>query len=152
MMKRLVLLAALLLAGCGDDQPKQYIKMQTGGLSFDPGHTHATARLVAKQVSPLPEGGKLVARFSIKDRETRLISLPVTAGQLTYNFEIDEPVGDKPLDSVRVTVTAFDADGKEIAFVDEEFGGPGDKHDIPRNSDMIPDRERQVEQLNDEGF
>jgi trans-aconitate methyltransferase len=151
-MKRAALLLVVCLAGCGDEAPKPYLKVLTGGLSFDPAHTHATAKLVAKQISPLPPGGKLVARFSMKDREARLVSLPVTAGQLTYQFEIDEPVGDRPIEKVRITLSAFDASGKEVDVLEASYGGPMDKHDIPRNSDMIPNRERQVEQLNDEGF
>jgi hypothetical protein len=152
-LRNVFLIVFLFVAGCGDDAAKPHIKFMSGGISFDPAHSHATLLLVVRQLKPLPEGGKLTADLTFPDaRYNQKIEMAVNAGNLTYGFNTEFPADPTTSDAFRAEVRVVEADGNVVATIAEDFGGRIDKHVMPRNSDMIPNRERQVEQLNDEGF
>jgi hypothetical protein len=103
------------LSACGDSAvPDDYVKIAGGGLVFNYRYAQATMIVVAKQMSPLPEGGSVVVVFDIPGEPPQRIGRPVQAGKLTYKLESRYLYGLKKGVPLRATLLLFDASGKEL--------------------------------------
>lgn len=149
-MNKIVLacVAALGLAACGDEAATDYIKIAGGGLTFNYRYSQATMVVVAKQMSPLPEGGQVEALFEIPGRtEREHVSRPVIAGKLTYKLESSYLVGIKKGVPLLVTLRVIDAAGKELDRAETSFTSDIDQDKLPRKPLVDPSKPNYVPQL-----
>lgn len=84
----LLLLAALSLAGCGEDASKPYLVFAGGGFVYNYRIGEAFYGFVARPERTLPEGAVIEARFENPSGGDRIVvAQPAKAGQLQYSFK-----------------------------------------------------------------
>lgn len=130
-MKRLLVLA-LLLGGCGDSGPIDYLKIAGGGLQFNYRVSEASMVVIAQQVHPLPEGSQVEALFDIPGTNTReSVVLPAMEGKLTYRLQSQKLMGITKGGAYNVTIRLLDKDGKELDHKDTTFHSDVDQSTLP---------------------
>lgn len=141
--------AVLALASCGDsDAPKDYLKIAGGGLTFNYRYSQATAVVVGKQMSPLPEGSKVEALFEIpNEKEPERVSRPAIAGKLSYKLESKYLTGIKKGVPLKVVLRVIDKDGKEIDREETAYTSNVDQDTLPSKPLVKPDSPNYVPQL-----
>lgn len=148
-MKRFLLLCGLVfgLSGCGDGE-KDYVRIIGGGLTFNYRYSQATMIVVAKQISPAPEGSRVEAEFDIPGETSReKVSRPVMAGKITYKLESKYLTGIKKGVPLKVTLRMLDPVGKELDRVDTEFVSDVDQDTLPTKPLVDPAKPNYVPQL-----
>jgi hypothetical protein len=148
-MKRLVVLVALVVGGCGeDDQPANYIKIAGGGLTFNYRYSQATMVVVARQVTPPPAGSTLEALFDIPGEPARdVVSRPFLPGKLSYKMESKYLVGIKKGVPLKVTLRVVDPAGKELEREDTQYMSDVDQSTLPSKPLVDPSKPNYVPQL-----
>jgi hypothetical protein len=133
-MIRLKLLAALfalvaLLAACGDDPSKPYLKIIGGGFTNSITSNIVTYSFVAKRMKPLPEGSVLEAHFDLPDSDQKYVTwLPAEANKDRYLFESEPLHGLKKGVPLKVRLRLLETlGGKEIAEVEKAFTSDNDQ-------------------------
>jgi hypothetical protein len=142
-------LTGMMVAGCGGpDAPPDYVKIIGGGLTFNSRYSEATMVVVAKQVTPLPEGSRLEARFEHPGRMEREIeSAPARPGKLTYKFQSEPLTGITNGMVLHVSLHVFDASGKELDNAETQFTSDVDQSTLPSKPLVRPDVPNYVPQL-----
>ncbi len=148
-MKRILVLGALVAAGCGEDrQSTDYIKIAGGGLTFNYRYSQATMVVVGRQVTPPPEGSSLEALFDIPGEAARdVVSRPFMPGKLTYKLESKYLTGIKKGVPLKVTLRVVDATGKELDRAETQYTSDVDQSTLPSKPLVDPTRPNYVPQL-----
>jgi hypothetical protein len=106
MSGQLLLMIALAgtLWGCKDDAPTAYVEFTGGGFIFNYRTANHYYGFVVRQKKPLPEGGRLEARFEVPGgRPEQVVEQPTRRGQLQYVFQtgdLDGIVKDHPYKAI----------------------------------------------------
>jgi hypothetical protein len=130
-MKRM-LLTSLLLSGCGESGPIEYLKIAGGGLQFNYRVSEASMVVIAQQIHPLPENSKVEALFDIPGTNTReSVMLPSMEGKLTYRLQSQKLFNIKKDEAYKVTIRLLDRDGKVIDSKDTNFRSDVDQSTLP---------------------
>ena len=130
-MKWLILLA-LMLAGCGESGPIQYLKIAGGGIQFNYRYSQASMVVVAQQTHPLPEGSQVEALFDVPGTNTReTVSSPAIDGKLSYMLQSPPLTGFTKGGKYNVTVRLVDKAGKELDRKDTVFTSDEDQSTLP---------------------
>lgn len=130
-MKRLVIIA-LLLTGCGDSGPIQYIKIAGGGIQFNYRYSHASMVVVAQQTHPLPEGSRIEALFDLPGTNTRQsVSSQTFEGKLSYALQSQNLTGITKGEKYNVTIRLLTKDGVELDHRDTVFTSDEDQSTLP---------------------
>ena len=131
-MKRMVMVVALMLAGCGDSGPTEYLKIAGGGLQFNYRVSEASMVVIAQQVHPLPAGSKVEALFDIPGSNTReSVVLPSMDGKLTYRLQSQKLMGITKGGAYKVTIRLLDKGGQELDRKDTTFHSDVDQSTLP---------------------
>jgi hypothetical protein len=139
---------ALLLAACEPAGPPDYLAIAGGGLTFNYRYSEAAMVVVAKQVTPLPPGSHIEARFEhpgLKERE--IVSWQFVPGKLTYKFESSPLTGITNGMVLHVSLHVIDAGGKEIDRDETQFTSDVDQSTLPSKPLVRPDVPNYVPQL-----
>jgi hypothetical protein len=148
MVKRAILVLALGLAACGEDGPKDYLKITGGGLTFNYRYSQATMVVVGKQVTPLPEGATVAALFDIPGKaERERVERPAMAGKLTYKLESGYLSGIKKGVPLKVTLLLVGKDGKELDRDETQYTSDVDQDQLPSAPLVDPSKPNYVPQL-----
>jgi hypothetical protein len=130
-MKRILVLA-LLLAGCGESGPVEYLKIAGGGLQFNYRVSEASMVVIAQQVHPLPEGSQVEALFDIPGTNTReSVVLPSMEGKLTYRLQSQKLFNITKNTPYNVTIRLLGKDGKELDKKETAFHSDVDQSELP---------------------
>ena len=130
-MKRFTLLA-LLLAGCFEQGPIQYLKIAGGGIQFNYRVSEATMVVVAQQTYPLPEGSRIEALFDVPGTNTRQsVSSQTVEGKLTYLLQSQKLMGITKGGKYNVTIRLLDKSGAELEHKDTVFTSDEDQSTLP---------------------
>ncbi len=123
----------MLLASCGEQPSKPYLKIVGGGFIFNYRYATMNYGFVAKQLKPLPEGSILEASFDLPDSETNyLVKKPATPGKFQYSFESEPLHGVKKNTPYKVTLRLIEAaTGKELAMLEKSFTSDVDQEGLP---------------------
>jgi hypothetical protein len=148
-MRRVLVLLALMVAGCGeDDQPADYIKIAGGGLTFNYRYSEATMIVVGRQLTPPPKGSMLEALFDIPGEKARdVVSRPFMAGKLTYKLESKVLSGIKKGVPLKVTLRVVDPAGKELDRAETEYVSDVDQSTLPLKPLVDPSKPNYVPTL-----
>ena len=126
------LILAFLLAGCGDQGPKQYIKIAGGGIQFNYRYSEASMVVVAQQTYPLPVGSRIEALFDVPGTNTRQSVFSETfEGKLTYALQSQKLTGISNGGKYNVTIRLIDKDGKELDHKDTVYTSNEDQSTLP---------------------
>ncbi|NJM29068.1 MAG: hypothetical protein HC855_02065 [Rhizobiales bacterium] len=148
MVKRAIVVLALGLAACGEDGPKDYLKIAGGGLTFNYRYSQATMVVVGKQVSPLPEGATVTALFDIPGKtERERVERPAMAGKLNYKLESSYLSGIKKGVPLKVTLLLVGKDGKELDRDETQYTSDVDQDQLPSSPLVDPSKPNYVPQL-----
>ncbi|MFO1032710.1 MAG: hypothetical protein U1E15_00905 [Hyphomicrobiales bacterium] len=148
-MKRSALMClAALLTGCGESGPKDYVSIAGGGLVFNYRYSQATMLIIAKQVSPMPADGTLVAEFTLPggagiDRQTS----KVMPGKLTYKLESSVLHGIRKGEPLKVLLTLQGPKGEVLDREETVFTSDTDQSTLPSKPLVQPDKPNYVPQL-----
>jgi hypothetical protein len=149
-MKRIFSLSLLLplLAGCGEDGPKDYLAIAGGGLTFNYRYSQATMVIVGKQMNPMPDGATVEALFDVPGKKEReRVSRPVQKGKLTYKLESSPLTGIEKGVPLKVTLRLVAADGRELDREETQFTSDVDQSTLPSKPLVQPNRPDYVPQL-----
>lgn len=148
-MRQLAVLPFLLLAGCGDDGgPKDYLKIAGGGLTFNYRYSEATSVVVAKQITPLPEGSIVEATFALPGgKGHERVERPAILGKLTYKLESGPMKGIRKGEALQVTLQVRDAKGLVIDRDETRYTSDVDQSDLPSLPLVQPDKPNYIPQL-----
>lgn len=140
---------AFVLAGCGEDGgPKDYLKIAGGGLTFNYRYSQATSVVVARMVSPLPQGAVVEAIFDLPgNRGQERVERLAFTGKLTYKLESSPMTGIRKGEALAVTLLVRDAKGLVIDRDETRFTSDVDQSDLPSLPLVAPDRPNYVPQL-----
>lgn len=142
--------AALLLSACGDggDAPVDYIRIAGGGLTFNYRYSQATMVVVARQVSPLPEGASVEALFDIPgEAQPERVSRPALPGKLSYKLESKYLTGIRKGVPLKVVLRVVDAKGIELDREQTQFTSDVDQSTLPTKPLVDPSKPNYVPQL-----
>jgi hypothetical protein len=132
---------AVLLAGCGSDDPPDYMKIAGGGLTYNYRYAEATMVVVMRQMEPMPAGGVLEALFDQPGSSAKeKISRPVMTGKLTYKLESSPLKGVKKGEPLKVVVVLWDASGKELDRAETQYISDIDQSSLPSKPPVVPGR------------
>ncbi len=149
MARRLIisLCAILALTACGS-RPIDYLKIAGGGLNFNYRYSELRMVLVAKQMSPLPEGASVVALFDIPGSAAReRVERPAIAGKLSYKLESSPLKGVKKDVPLFATLLLLGPDGKELDREDKRYVSDRDQEGLPTKPLVDPLEPNYVPQL-----
>jgi len=133
-MKRqvLTLTSALLLGGCGESGPPEYLKIAGGGIQFNYRVSEASMIVIAQQKQPLPEGSTVEALFDIPGTNTReSVTLPSLEGKLTYKLQSSKLTNITKGGQYKVTIRLLDAKGKELDRKETTYVSDEDQSTLP---------------------
>jgi hypothetical protein len=122
----------LLLAGCGDNGPTQYLKISGGGIQFNYRYSQASMVVVAQTTHPLPDGSRIEAQFDLPGTNTResVFSQPFE-GKLSYLLHSQNMTGFTKGGKYNVSVLLLDKDGKELDRKETVFTSDEDQSTLP---------------------
>ena len=148
-MKKLFVVLALLVAGCGaEDGAKDYLRIAGGGITFNYRYGQATMVLVARTITPLPEGGSVEALFDIPGETAReAVRRPVIIGKLTYKLESKYLTGIKKGVALKVTLRALDKSGVVLDTDETSFTSDVDQDTLPSKPLVDPSKPNYIPQL-----
>ena len=130
-MKRFVFLA-LLLTGCFEQGPIQYLKIAGGGIQFNYRVSEASMVVVAQQTHPFPDGSHVEALFDVPGTNTRQsVSSPAVDGKLTYLLQSQKLAGITKGGKYNVTIRLIDKGGTELDHKDTVFTSDEDQSTLP---------------------
>ena len=130
-MKRLIFLA-LILAGCGESGPVQYLKIAGGGIQFNYRYSQASMVVVAQQTHPLPEGSRVEALFEVPSTNTKQsVSSPAVDGKLSYMLQSEKLTGFIKGGKYSVTIRLIDKSGNELDRKEAMFTSDEDQSTLP---------------------
>ena len=149
MKKLCVLMLALLISGCGEDNaPPDYVRIAGGGITFNYRYSQATMVLVARTMTPLPDGATIEALFDIPGKNTReSVVRPMIKGKLTYKMESSYLTGIKKNVPLKVTLRVLDANGIVIDQEERVFTSDFDQDKLPTKPLVDPSKPNYVPQL-----
>jgi hypothetical protein len=118
-----VALAAMFLASCGGDAPEtEYVAIAGGGLTYNYRYDEARAVIVARQLTPFPEGAKLEALFDVPGQNRReRVASPPSSGTLFYKLQSSPLKGLRKGVALNVTLRLIDENGVEIDRVETQY-------------------------------
>ena len=123
---------ALILAGCGESGPIQYLKFAGGGIQFNYRYSQASMVVVAQQTYPLPEGSRVEALFEVPGTNTKQsVSSPAIDGKLSYMLQSEKLTGFTKGGKYNVTIRLIDKNGKELDHQDRVFTSDEDQSTLP---------------------
>ncbi len=126
------ILFALMLAGCGESGPIQYLKIAGGGIQFNYRYSQASMVVVAQQTYPLPESSHVEALFDVPGTNTReTVSSPAIDGKLSYMLQSSKLTGFTKGGKYNVTIRLVDKTGKELDRKDTIFTSDEDQSTLP---------------------
>ena len=126
------MLLALMLAGCGESGPIQYLKIAGGGIQFNYRYSQASMVVVAQQTHPLPESSHIEALFDVPGTNTReTVSSPTIDGKLSYLLQSPKLTGFTKGGKYNVTIRLIDKTGKELDRKDTIFTSDEDQSTLP---------------------
>lgn len=145
----LVLGLSVFLSGCGDDAgPKDYLAIAGGGLTFNYRYSQATSVVVAKMLSPLPEGAVVEATFDLPGKQGQeRVERPALVGKLSYKMESSPMKGIRRGEPLKVTLLVRDAKGLVIDRDETRYTSDVDQSDLPSLPLMQPDKPNYIPQL-----
>lgn len=148
-MRRLAILSLLLLTGCGEeDNPKDYLKIAGGGLTFNYRYSEATSVIVAKQMSPLPPGSIVEATFDLPGGQGHeRVERHAIIGKLTYKLESSPMKGIRKGEPLQVTLLVRDASGLVIDRDETRYTSNVNQSDLPSLPLVQPDKPNYIPQL-----
>ena len=130
-MKRFVFLA-LLLTGCFEQGPIQYLKIAGGGIQFNYRVSEASMVVVAQQAHPFPDGSHVEALFDVPGTNTRQsVSSPAVDGKLTYLLQSQKLAGITKGGKYNVTIRLIDKGGTVLDHKDTVFTSDEDQSTLP---------------------
>jgi hypothetical protein len=144
----MAVLAAFVLAACGDDgTQKNYIEIAGGGLTFNYRYSQATMVVVVKQKQPLPEGSIVEAQFDLPGKtEREKTTRPAMAGKLVYKLESGYLSGIKKGEPLRVTVNLVSDKGVVLDTVETKYTSDVDQSTLPTEPPVDPSKPNYVPQ------
>ncbi len=126
------IITALVLAGCGESGPIQYLKIAGGGIQFNYRVSEASMVVVAQQTYPFPGGSHIEALFDVPGTNTRQsVSSPAIEGKLSYIIQSAKVLGITKGGKYNVTIRLIDKDGKELDHKDTAFTSDEDQANLP---------------------
>jgi hypothetical protein len=132
-MKRIALLIALLLAGCGEDTSAPYMEILGGGFIFNYRIADAYYGFVARPKRALPDGAQLEVLFEIPGGGPPfVVREPVKEGQIQYSFRtvsLHHVLKGHPY---KATLRVLDAAGQELAHYEKSFTSDVDQDTLPQ--------------------
>ena len=132
-MRRVILLSALLLAGCSEDANAPYVEIVGGGFVFNYRIADAYYGFVARPKRTLPVGGTLEAQFELPvGGPPFVVREPVKEGQLQYAFQtisLHHVQKDHPY---KATLRVLDSDGKELGRYEHTYVSGIDQDSLPQ--------------------
>jgi hypothetical protein len=145
----LVLGLSVFLSGCGDDTgPKDYLAIAGGGLTFNYRYSQATSVVVAKMLSPLPEGAVVEATFDLPGNQGQeRVERPALVGKLSYKMESSPMKGIRRGEPLKVTLLVRDAKGLVIDRDETRYTSDVDQSDLPSLPLVQPDKPNYIPQL-----
>ena len=148
-MKKILVLLSLILAGCGSDEKSaEYLRIAGGGITFNYRYSQATMVLVARTMTPLPEGATIEALFDIPGEAAReIVRRPVIAGKLTYKMESKYLKGIRKNVPLKVTLRALDKAGLVLETKETSYTSDVDQSTLPSKPLVDPSKPNYVPQL-----
>ena len=144
----LVFTSMFLVTGCGEEGPKDYLKIAGGGITFNYRYSQATIVVVAKQLTPLPEGATVLADFDLPGSTAReRVERPAIAGKLSYKMESSPIKGIRKGEPLKVTLLVRDATGKFIDRDETQYTSDVDQDTLPSLPLVQPDKPNYIPQL-----
>jgi hypothetical protein len=144
--RSIIAAVCLALAGCGEDEG--YIKIAGGGLTFNYRYSQATMVVVARQMTPPPEGSVIEASFDIPGETAReVVSRPFMAGKLTYKMESKFLTGIKKGEPLKVTLRVVDKAGQELERDETQYVSDVDQSTLPSKPLVDPAKPNYVPKL-----
>ena len=123
---------ALMLAGCGESGPIQYLKIVGGGIQFNYRYSEASMVVVAQQTYPLPEDSHVEAMFDVPGTNTReTVSSQAVDGKLSYLLQSPKLTGFTKGGKYNVTIRLVDKSGKELDRKSTVFTSDEDQSALP---------------------
>jgi hypothetical protein len=151
MARRLILFLVLTVSlfGCGDEAvAPDYLRIAGGGLNFNYRYSELRMVLVAKQVSPLPEGSTLVVLFDIPGSTAReRVERPALTNKLTYKLESSPLFGVKKDQTLTATLLLIAPDGKELDRDEKRYVSDRDQEGLPTKPLIDPSKPNYLPQL-----
>jgi hypothetical protein len=144
-----LVLAALLLAGCGEEGGRRdYLTIAGGGITFNYRYSQATIVVVARQIYPMPDGAVVAAEFDLPGGKSReRVQRPAIRGKLSYKLESGYLFGIKKGEPLNVTLLVLDATGKELDRDETRYISDVDQDRLPTKPLVQPDKPNFVPQL-----
>ncbi len=130
--KILSLIFVVLLVGCGENGPPEYLKIAGGGIQFNYRVSEASMIVIAQQKQPLPEGSTVEALFDVPGTNTReTVSLPALDGKLTYKLQSSKMMNITKGGKYKVTIRLVDKSGKELDRKETVYESDTDQSTLP---------------------
>ncbi len=129
----LVIALAGPLSGCKDDASAPYVEFAGGGFIFNYRTANHYYGFVVRQKKPLPEGGRLEARFEVPgNKPEQVVELPIRVGQLQYVFQTGDLEGIVKDHPYKATLRILDGTtGAVIASYETTFKSAVDQSTLP---------------------
>lgn len=129
--RRLLLLAVLGLAGCGEDPSTPYLEYAGGGFVFNYRTANHYYGFVVRQKRPLPEGGRLEVRFELPGGQEEKAAEKIVPGRLQYKFQTGDIDGIEANHPYKAVLVLLDAEGKEIERLEHSFKTDVEQSSLP---------------------
>lgn len=128
-----LLVAAGLLAACGDNSKTPYLEFAGGGFIFNYRYSEAYYGFVVRIRKPLPEDAMLEARFEVPEgRPDYIVTAKTAPGKLQYMFRTEPLHGIVKGHGYRAAIRLLDgATGGEIASYEKTFRADFDQSSLP---------------------
>ncbi len=122
-------LALLLLASCGDDPSKPYLKILGGGFTNDVVSNIITYSVAVKRLKALPSGSVIEASFDLPDSDRKFVTVePTSPDKDKYLLQSEALHGLKKGMSLTAKLRLLDGPGgKELAEVEKVFQSDEDQ-------------------------
>jgi hypothetical protein len=122
-------LAVMLLAGCGDDPSKPYLKILGGGFTNDVVNNVVTYSVVVKRLKTLPSGSIIEATFDLPDADRKFVTVePTSSYKDRYLLESEPLHGLKKGVPLTVKLRLLErAGGAQLAEVEKTFQSDEDQ-------------------------
>ena len=121
------------LSGCKDDASTPYVEFVGGGFIFNYRTANHYYGFVVRQKKPLPEGGRLEARFEVPgNKPEQVVEQPIRPGQLQYVFQTGDLDGIVTGHPYKAVLRILDGTtGAVIASYETTFKSAVDQSTLP---------------------